>query len=133
MKLRRIAITAAAAAACLTTLAALPQQPVTSSTGRFGDPSGIARKYEGYVYGVVKEKHPNELIVTKTRAGVDQTFKLNKKTKFTMDGKPSSYDNLKVGESIYIDVDTNKKTGELTARKVVSGAEISSIPEPQQP
>ena len=70
MKLRRIAITAAVAAACLTTLAALPQQtPVTSSTGRFGNPSGIARKYEGFVYGVVKEKHPNELIRDEDQGG----------------------------------------------------------------
>ena len=131
MKLRKTMMTATVAAACLCTLAAAPQnekQPVTSSTGRFGDASAIARKYQDYLYGVIKEKNPNELVLTKTKFGVEQTFKLNKKTKFTLDGKASTYDKLKVGDGVYIDVDTDKKTGEMTARKVVAGVDVPSLP-----
>ena len=134
MKLRMILMTTTLAAACVATLAAVPQnekQPVISSTGRFGDPTSIAIKYQDYLYGVVKEKNPGELILTKTKFGVDQTFKLNKKTKFTQDGKASSYDKLKVGDKIFIDVDTDKKTGVMTAKKVVSGVDIPSIPSEQ--
>ena len=131
MKLRKNLKTTALIAACLASLAAAPQsdmQPITSSTGRFGDATSIARKYEGFLYGVIKEMNPHELILTKTKFGVDQTFKLNKKTKFTADGKPSSLDKLKVGEGIYIDVDTDKKTGDLIAKKVISGVDIPSLP-----
>ena len=131
MKLRKILMATMLAAACLATLAATPQsdkQPVTSDTGRFGDASATARKYQDYLYGVIKELNPKELILTKTKFGVDQAFKLNKKTKFIQDGKASSFDNLKVGDRIFVDVDTDKKTGVLTAKKVVSGVDIPSIP-----
>ena len=131
MKLRKILSTVTVAAACLTTLAAAPQtekQPITSNTGRFGDASDVARKYQDYLYGVIKEKSPNELVLTKTKFGIEQTFKLGKKTKYTLDGKPSSYDKLKVGDGVFIDVDTDKKTGEMTAKKVVSGLDMPSIP-----
>ncbi len=116
------------AAACLATLAAAPQsdkQPITSSTGRFGDPTSTARKYQDYLFGVIKEKNPNELILTKTKFGVDQSFKLNKKTKFTQDGKASSLDKLKVGDGVYIDVEKDKKTGELMTPKRLSAVWIS--------
>ena len=132
MELRRIiTITALAAAGLVMVAAASPQsdkQPVTSSTGRFGDPTSVATKYRDFLSGVLKEKNPNELILTKTKFGVDQTFKLNKKTKFILDGKASSFDKLKVGEQIFIDVDTDKKTGDLIAKKVVSGVDMPSIP-----
>ena len=135
MKLRRIiTITALAAAGLVTVAAASPQsdkQPVTSSTGRFGDPNTIARKYQDYLFGILKEVKPNELILSKTKYGVDQGFKITKKTKFTLDGKPSTIDKLKVGEGIYIDVDTDKKTGDLMAKKVVSGVDLPSIPSEQ--
>ena len=135
MKLRRIiAITALAAAGLVTVVAASAQsdkQPVTSSTGRFGDPNTIARKYQDYLFGILKEVKPNELILSKTKYGVDQSFKITKKTKFTLDGKPSTIDKLKVGEGIYIDVDTDKKTGDLMAKKVVSGVDLPSIPSEQ--
>ncbi len=124
-------MTTTLAAACLATLAAAPQsdkQPITSNTGRFGDSNSVARMYQDFLYGVIKEKNPNELILTKTKFGVDQTFKLNKKTKFIQDGKASSFDKLKVGDGIYIDVDKDKRTGDLIAKKVVSGVDIPSIP-----
>lgn len=134
MKLRKILMTTTLAAAFLATLATAAQsdkQPVTSNTGRFGDPSATAIKYQGYLYGVIKEKNPNELILTKTKFGVEQAFKLNKKTKFIQDDKPSSFDKLKVGDRIYVDVDKDKKTGDLIAKKVVSGVDIPSIPTEQ--
>jgi ferredoxin-fold anticodon binding domain-containing protein len=80
------------------------------------------------MYGVIKDLNPNEMILTKTKFGVDQTFKLNKKTKFTLDGKPSTFDKLKVGDRIFVDVDTDKKTGDLIAKKVVSGLGIPLAP-----
>jgi hypothetical protein len=135
MKLRRIVTAAALAAASLVTpAAATPQsdkQPVTSNTGRFGDPNSVARKYQDYLFGMLKEVKPNELILAKTKYGVDQGFKITKKTKFTLDGKPSTIERLKVGEGIYIDVDRDKKTGDLIAKKVVSGVDMPSIPTEQ--
>jgi len=131
MKFRRIILVPMLAAACWSALAAgqLPDKdPIISSTGRFGDPSSIARKYQDYMYGVIKEMNPNELILTKTKFGVDQTFKLTKKTKFTLDNKSSTFANLKVGDKVYIDVDKSKHTGNLIAKKVVSGIDIPSIP-----
>jgi hypothetical protein len=134
MKVRIIMITAALAAACVATPGAAPQsdkQPVTSSTGRFGDPSSVARKYQDYLFGIVKEVNANQVVLAKTKYGIDQAFKFNKKTKFTQDGKPSTFDKIKVGEGVYIDVDTDKKTGDLIAKKVVSGVDIPSIPAEQ--
>jgi len=52
MKPRMVWMMVTLAAACLATLAA-PQsdkQPVTSSTGRFGDATGIATKYRLYFW-----------------------------------------------------------------------------------
>jgi hypothetical protein len=115
-------------------LVAAPQsdkQPVVSSTGRIGDPSTVAIKYRDYLFGIVKEVNANEVILSKTKFGVDQPFKFTKKTKFTTDGKPSSFDKIKVGEGIYIDVDTDKKTGDQIAKKVVTGVDIPKLPSEQ--
>ena len=131
MKLRIILLTVTMTAACVAVLGAAPQsdkQPIVSSTGRFGDPNNVARMYRDYMSGVIKELAPNEMILTKTHFGVDQTFKLTKKTKFTLDGKASSFDKLKVGDMVFVDVDTDKKTGDLTAKKVVSGADLPAAP-----
>ena len=103
MKRRRILMATALAAACLGTLAAAPQsdkQPVTSSTGRFGDPTAVAGKYQNYLFGIVKEVNADQVILSKTKYGVDQAFKFTRKTKFLQDGKPSSFDKIKVGEGI---------------------------------
>ena len=134
MKFRRITMATALIGACVATLAAAQQsekQPVVSSTGRFGDPTATARMYQDYQYGVIKTKNANELILTQTKFGVDQSYKLTKKTKYIQDGKASSFDQLKIGDRIYIDVDTNKKTGDLIAKKVVSGVDIPTLPTAQ--
>ncbi len=103
----------------------IPQKPATA---RFGDPTGIGRMYEGNVYGVIKEVNQKEIILTKTAAGADQAVKLLKKTKFVQDGKPSTLDKFKVGDEVYVDVDKNKKTGELSAKRITGGVASVQVP-----
>jgi len=80
--------------------------------------------YAGFRYGVIKSIGGNEIILTKTDAGMDETFRLNKKTKFIHDGKGSSPDSVKVGDKVWVDAHLDKKTGDSIARKVVSGTSI---------
>jgi hypothetical protein len=103
-------------------------EPVKSDTGRFGNPTATARTYQTYLYGVIKSLEANQMVLEKTKFGVDQTVKLEGKTKFTHDNKPSSRDNLKVGDEVFVDFRKDKKTGELIAKKVVTGAEVVPIP-----
>jgi hypothetical protein len=115
-------------------LAAAPQtekQPIVSSTGRFGDPNTVAIKYRDYLFGIVKQVDANKVVLTKTKFGVDQPFKFTKKTKFFLDGKPSSVDKVKVGDGIYIDVDVDKKTGDQLAKKVICGVDMPKLPTDQ--
>jgi hypothetical protein len=77
---------------------------------------------KGFLYGVVKALNKDAMVLTKTSAGVDQTFKFNKKTKFVRDGKNSSLDSLKLGDQVWVDANEDKKTGDMIARKVLSGA-----------
>jgi len=81
-------------------------------------------KYAGFHYGVVKSIGGNEIVLTKTDAGLDETFKLNKKTKFIHDGESSSPDSVKVGDKVWIDAHLDKKSGDSIARKVVSGTSL---------
>ncbi len=92
-----------------------------AETGRFGDPTGIARKYQSYLYGVIKKISKDELILEKTRFGVDTTIKLLPKTQYIYDQKSGTLDQLKVGDQVYVDVKTDKKTGDMSAKKVLSG------------
>ena len=95
--------------------------PPKPGTGRFGDPTGIARKYQSYLYGVIKKISKEELILEKTKFGVDTTIKLLPKTQYIYDQKSGTLDQLKVGDQVYVDVNTDKKTGDMSAKKVVSG------------
>jgi hypothetical protein len=103
-----------------------------AATGGEGDPMTVrstgmgtaGSNYAGFRYGVVKSIGGNEIVLTKTDAGLDETFKLNKKTKFVHDGKSSSPDSVKVGDKVWVDAHVDKKTGDSTARKVVSGTSI---------
>ena len=96
-------------------------KPVKAGTARYGDSTAIARKYQDFLYGVIKTLDANGMVLEKTKAGIDQTFKFQPNTKFVHDNKPSSRGDLKVGDRVYVDVHTDKKTGDLYAKKVVSG------------
>ena len=95
------------------------------SAGPLGVPSNgsgtAGSNYKGLIYGIVKSLNEDAVVLTKTNAGVDQTFKFNKKTKFIHDGKDGSFKSLKVGDEVWVDVGEDKKTGALIARKVVTG------------
>jgi hypothetical protein len=94
---------------------------------RFGDPTSTARAYQDYLYGVIKNLNKNELVLDKTKFGIDQSVKLDAKTKYLRDGKPSSWDRLAVGDQVWVDVKANRKTGEMTAKKVLTGVVAPTI------
>ncbi len=104
------------------------QKPPKAETGRFGNPTSTARLYQDYIYGVVKKIDKNEIVLDKTASGVEEVFKLDAKTKFIYDGKPSSPDSLKVGENVYVEVKKDKKTGDRVAKKVVAGLAATHAP-----
>lgn len=95
--------------------------PRAPNNNEFGDPSAIARSYQNYLYGVISKVGPKELVLTKTKYGTPQTIQLNEKTKYVHNGKHGSLSQLKDGDPVYVDVKTDKKTGDMLARKVVSG------------
>ena len=94
----------------------LPASPAGKGTA--------GNNYADFRYGVIKAIGTNEIVLTKTASGLDETFKLNKKTKFIHDGKISSPDSVKVGDKVWVDAHLDKKTGDSMARKVVSGASL---------
>ncbi len=96
-------------------------EPAKPGEPRFGNATSTARTLQDYVYGVVKQIDKDALVVDKTPYGDGQSFKLERKTKFIHDGKPSTADALKVGEKVWLDVKVEKKTGEMIAKKVVTG------------
>lgn len=104
------------------------QPPAQAATGRFGNPTATARTYQTYLYGVIKSLEAKEMVLEKTKFGVDKIFKLESKTKFVRDNKPSTRETLKVGDQVFVDFRKNKKTGELIAKKVVAGAEAEPTP-----
>lgn len=101
--------------------AAAQEEPIIAGTARYGDPTGTARKYQNLLYGVIKTIDAKGMVLEKTKAGIDQTFKFQPKTKFIHDNKPSLREDLKVGDQVYVDVHEDKKTGDLYAKRVISG------------
>ena len=101
-----------------------------SEVGDNSLPAGPAGKgtagnnYADFRYGAIKSISPSEIVLTKTASGLDETFKLNKKTKFIHDGKNSSPDSVKVGDKVWVDAHLDKKTGDSIARKIVSGTSL---------
>jgi hypothetical protein len=81
-------------------------------------------KYADFLYGVVKELNKDDMVLTKTKLGADQTFKFTKKTKFINDGKTSTLEALKLGAEVWVDADQDKKTGDFIVKKVVTGVFI---------
>jgi hypothetical protein len=104
------------------------REPPKPATARYGNPTSTARAFQDYLPGVIKKITANELVLEKTKFGVDQAFKLEPKTKYIRDDKPASLDDLKVGESVLVDVKKDKKTGELIAKKVVTGMTAALAP-----
>lgn len=96
-------------------------EPAKPGEPRFGNPTSTARAFQDYVYGVIKHIEKEGLIVDKTPFGDGQDFKLDRKTKFIRDGKPSTFEGLKVGDKVWILAKADKKTGERAAKKVVTG------------
>ncbi len=84
--------------------------------------------YQNYFYGVITKINPKALVLGKTKVGVPQTIELSKKTKYVRNGKRSSLGKLHVGDMVYIDLKTNKKTGVMLALKVVSGLDATVEP-----
>jgi hypothetical protein len=101
--------------------AAAQNKPVKAGTARYGDPTSTARNYQNFLYGVIKTLDANGMVLEKTKVGIDQTLKFQPKTKFIHDNKPSLREDLKVGDQVYVDVHVDKKTGDLYAKKVISG------------
>ena len=97
------------------------QAPAPPNNARFGDPTATARSLQGFVYGVVKKVEPSRIICDKTEFGDGEPFNLSKKTRFYRNGQPSSLSDLKAGDDIWVKIHRNKRTGELTALRVVSG------------
>jgi len=96
-------------------------------TARFGDPTATGRFFQDLFYGVIKSLDKSELVLEKTKFGVDQSIKLNDKTKFVHDGAPSSFDKLKVGDQVWIQVKNDKKTGDMIAKKVFTGVVAPTV------
>ena len=104
---------------------AMGQRPGQSSPlaahSRFGNPSSIARIYQSYIFGIVRKADKDELVLDKTQFGNDQVFKLTKKTKFINNQKPVKEETLKPGAMVWIDMKRDKKSGDMIAKKVVTG------------
>jgi len=88
---------------------------------RFGNPNDIGRKVRGDLYGEIKSIKEGEIVLDKTKFGVEQTIRLEPKTKYVRDGKSGTFAQLKVSDPVYVQVKTDKKTGAMTAKRVTSG------------
>jgi hypothetical protein len=108
--------------------AAQEQEPPKTDTARFGNPTGTARGLQNYIYGVVKKIGKVELVLDKTEFGDAQPFKLEPKTKYVHDGKPSKLGNLKVGDQVFVQIKKDKKTGDMIATKVMTGVQPAKLP-----
>ena len=107
--------------AAVPTFAQNTKPPDRPDTARFGDPTGIARQYQGYLSGIIKKIDKDEMVLTKTRFGVDTTIKLLEKTKYVYNNKPGKREDLKVGDLVFVDPKTDKTTGDMSAKKIVGG------------
>lgn len=103
-------------------------QKTKADTARFGNPTSTARVFQDTIYGVVKKIGKDELVLQKTVQGVDQALKLEPKTKFIRDRKSASRSDLKVGDQVYVEVKKDKKSGQMIAKKVVTGVAATELP-----
>lgn len=108
-------------------LATQTTEPRKPETARFGNPTTIARQLQDLFYGVIKGLDKNEMVLEKTKFGVDQTIKLKAKTKYIHDGETSTFNRLKVGDQVWLQIKNEKKTGDMIAEKVLSGVIAPTI------
>jgi len=94
---------------------------VKAETARYGDPTGTGHRYQNLLYGVIKAIDAHDMVLEKTKAGIDQTLKFQPKTKFIHDNQLGSWQDLKVGDQVYVGVHEDKKTADLYAKRVVTG------------
>ena len=102
-------------------------KPIKSETARFGNPTMTARHLQDLFYGVVKSVGKEEIVLEKTMVGVDQSIKLNEKTRYIADGAPSTLEKLKVGDQVWLRIKTDKKTGVMQAERVYSGVVAPTV------
>jgi hypothetical protein len=121
MNARSICLFSLMACALAAPVIGAQEEPAKPDNARFGDPTGIGRGIQGDIYGVVKQIGEKEIILDKTKFGVDTSIHLEAKTKYIRDKKPGTFAQLKVGDPVYVNVKTDKKTGAMTAKKVISG------------
>ncbi len=95
--------------------------PPKQETARFGNPTSTARAYQHLKLGVIKEIKSDELVLDKTPYGDGQSFKVTPSTKFYHDSKKADLSMLKVGDQVFVQVKTNKKTGDLVVEVVAWG------------
>jgi hypothetical protein len=103
------------------------QDPPKAKTARFGTAEAGSLSFQDYLYGVVKSISKTEMVLDKTALGDDQVLQLSPKTKFIQDGKPSSLENLKVDDKVWVDKKKNK-AGDMLAVKVFTGIEPTKKP-----
>ncbi len=128
MKLSHTAVIAVLGCAAVAAGQQAGQKSPLAEHSRFGNPTSIARIYQSYIFGVVRKAGKNELVLDKTQFGNDQTFKLTKKTKFIRNDKPVKMETLKPGTMVWIDMRRDKKSGDMIAKKVVSGVAPTGKP-----
>lgn len=101
--------------------------PKKPENARFGNPTTTARQLQDLFYGVVKSVDKKEMVLEKTKFGIDQTIVLTEKTKYVHDGEPGTVEHLKVGDQVWIRIKTDKKTGDMRAELVLSGVVAPTI------
>jgi hypothetical protein len=122
MKLRRFVLgTAALGLLCAGMGRGQEGKPVMPANARFGDPTSIARQYQSYLFGIIKKLGKHQIILEKTRFGVDTAVKLTSKTRYIRNKKKSKLAALQVGDSVFVDVKNDRKTGDIIAKKILSG------------
>jgi hypothetical protein len=107
--------------------AAQSNNPKKPENARFGNPTNTARQLQDLFYGVIKSVDKKEMVLEKTKFGVDQTVVLTEKTKVVQDGQPGKIENLKTGDQVWIRAKNDKKTGDMIAEVVLSGVIAPTI------
>jgi hypothetical protein len=101
--------------------------PKKPDNARFGDSSSTARQLQDLFYGVIKSIDKKEMVLEKTKFGMDQAIVVTEKTKFVHDGQASKMENLKIGDQVWIRTKNDKKTGAMLAQVVLSGVIAPTI------